>query len=82
MADVTALKRRSAAFLASGQADKARAVDAEIARLRGAAAPAPEAEVLAEREDPAPVEVSTADLGDVEVADATRRGPGRPRKQR
>lgn len=74
---VTALKRRSAAFYASGQVDKARKVDAEIARLRGAAAPEPEAP--AERGEP-PVEVSTADLADVEVAAAPRRSSGRQRK--
>jgi hypothetical protein len=77
MADhITALKRRRAAFAASGQADKAAAVDAEIARLRsGKPEPKPEPRVAAPV-----VETAEADLSGVEAATAVRRR-GRPPRQ-
>lgn len=65
---VTLLKRRRAAFVASGQLAKVPEVDAEIARLRGDLPPVDMAAA-----EPSGMETGDADLAEVETAARVRR---------
>lgn len=85
-AKIRDLKTRRGIFLAHGAHEKVKAMDVEIARLRGDLPPdpakQPRAAVPTPEPDPEPtpvVETAEADLTGVETA-AIRRGPGRPRR--